>query len=89
LSSKHPLGIHITFPYVIQMCKLFEDQNKIQEIFDIVDRCEIGLWLDGGKLAESLNIPVTVVGSIFSLYELNGYGVTSKENGTCKYFCIA
>ena len=67
------------------MCALAEDQNKMKEIVEIVDRCEIGGWLDGEKLKIEIGLPKYVIRAIFEVYEAKGYGILSKEIGSCKY----
>lgn len=83
---KFPLSLQLTDPsYIMYMCNLVEQPNKMDEITSIVDRCEVGSLLDGKKLAQEIGLPTTVVRSIFSIYESKGYGCLSKEIDACRY----
>lgn len=90
IGSRIPLGINLIDPsFILYMCNLAEDPHKMQEITDIVDRCELGLWLDGAQLKDSIGLPVTVIRSVFEVYESKGYGVMSETIGTCQYLSNA
>lgn len=90
LGKTIPLGINLIDPsYIMYMCNLAEDHQKMLEITGIVDRCEVGLWLDGDQLSESIKLPKSVIRAIFEIYEAKGYGVLSKTTGICRYLCKA
>lgn len=90
LGSRIPVGINLIDPsFIMYMCNLAEDQSKMQEIVDIVDRCEVGLWLNGDELKESIGLPRCVIRAVFEIYESKGYGVVSKTIGSCKYLSNA
>lgn len=90
LGSRIPLGINlIDASFIMYMCNLAEDPQKMTEIIDIVDRCEVGLWLDGNQLKDSLGLPKYVIRAIFDIYQAKGYGILSREIGSCKYLCNA
>lgn len=90
IGSKIPIRTTIIDPtFIMYMCNLAEDTNKMNEIVEIVDRCETGLWLYGDQLKDSVQLPITVIGAVFKIYESKGYGITSKEIGSCKYFATA
>lgn len=90
LGSQLPRGINLTdASFIMYMCNLWEDSNKMIEIIDIVDRCEIGLWLDGDQLKDSLNLPRYVIRAVFEIYEAKGYGILSRTLNSCKYLSNA
>lgn len=83
---KFPLSLQLTdSSYIMYMCNLAEQSSKMDEITSIVDKCQIGSWLDGKKLAQEIGLPTTVVRSIFSIYESKGYGYQSTEIGAYMY----
>ena len=83
---KFPLAIQLAdASYIMYMCRLAEDSHKMDKITSIVDKCEIGSWLDGEQLSKEIGLPASVIRSIFSIYESKGYGYLSKEIGTCSY----
>lgn len=84
--SRIPLGINIIdASYIMYMCSLEEASTKMQEIIGIVDRCEVGLWLNGHDLKDSIGVPKYVIRAIFEIYESKGFGILSKEIGSCSY----
>lgn len=86
LGSRIPRGINLKDPsFIMYMCNLAEEPRKMREIAEIVDRCEVGLWLDGEQLKESIGLPKYVIRALFQIYESKGYGIMSKTNGSCKY----
>lgn len=86
LGSRIPLGINlIDASFIMYMCNLAEDPHKMQEIIDIVDRCEVGLWMDGHELKDSVGLPEYVIRAVFEIYESKGYGILSRTNGSCRY----
>lgn len=86
LGSNIPNGIRITdSSFIMYMCNLAEDAKKMQKIVDIVDRCDVGVWLDGEQLKDSIELPSSVIEAVFKIYESKGYGITSKTIGSCKY----
>lgn len=86
LGSRIPRGINLIDPsFIMYMCNLAEEPKKMQEIVEIVDRCEVGLWLDGEQLKESIGLPKYVIRALFEIYESKGYGIMSKTIGSCSY----
>ena len=84
--SRIPLGINvIDASYIMYMCSLKEDLKKMQEIIDIVERCEVGLWLHGDDLKDSIGLPKSVIHAVFEIYESKGFGILSKTMGSCEY----
>ena len=90
LASRIPRGINlIDASFIMYMCNLAEDPKKMLEIVDIVDGCEIGLWLDGEQLKNSLNLPKYVIRAVFEIYEAKGYGILSRTLNSCSYLSNA
>ncbi|MFT6926769.1 MAG: hypothetical protein ACJAZP_002389 [Psychromonas sp.] len=90
LGSPYAQGIELVDPsFTLYLARLFEKQANMSELYDLVENCNIGVWIDGIQLAESLNIPLEVVRSIFKIYVENGLGNLSNERGTCNYLSIA
>ena len=90
LGSRIPRGINlIDASFIMYMCNLAEEPHKMQKIIDIVDRCEVGLWLDGDELKNSVGLPKYVIRAVFEIYKAKGYGILSKTIGSCKYLSNA
>lgn len=90
IGNTYAQGIELVDPsFTLYLARLFENQKNMSELYDLVDNCEIGVWIDGIQLSESLNVPVEVVRSVFKIYMQNGLGSLSNENGTCNYQGVA
>jgi hypothetical protein len=86
IGSRIPISINLIDPsFIMYMCNLAEDQKKMQEIVDIVERCEIGIWLNGDELKDSVGLPKYVIRAVFKIYAAKGYGIVSNSIGSCKY----
>lgn len=86
IGSPIPMGINLVDPsFIMYMCNLAEDGEKMQELIDIVDRCEIGISLNGDDLKHSIGIPRYVIRAVFEIYAEKGYGFLSREIGSCEY----
>jgi hypothetical protein len=59
------------------MALQFENQESMQVILDIVDRCQIGESVSAENLAPSLMLPKYVIRAVFEVYESKGYGLRS------------
>ncbi len=78
IGSRIPLGVNLVDPtYILYMAAQFEDQNSMQEIFDIVDRCQIGESVTAEQLGTSLDLPKYVIRSVFEVFESKGFGYRS------------
>lgn len=78
IGSRQPLGVSLVDPiYILYMAAQFENQNSMQEIFDIVDRCQIGESVSAELLGPTLNLPKYVIRSVFEIFELKGFGYRS------------
>jgi hypothetical protein len=71
--------------FIMYICSLKEDSNKMQEIIDLVDQCEKGSYLDGNMLSNSIGLPVCVIRAVFEIYEKKGFGNLSKAVNSCNY----
>lgn len=90
LGSKIPRGINLIDPsFIMYMCNLAEDAEKMQSLIEIIDHCEIGVWLHGDALKESVGLPKSVIRAAFEIYESKGYGILSKAVGSCQYMSNA
>jgi hypothetical protein len=86
LGSRIPREINLIDPsYIMYMCSLSEDPNKMNKIVQIVDTCKVGEWLDGENLKNEIGLPKCVIRAIFEIYEAQGYGILSKTIGICQY----
>lgn len=90
LGSKVPISIElIDASFIMYMCNLAEDSRKMYEIVDTMERCEVGIQLDGEDLKHSIGLPICVIRAVFEIYEKKGYGFLSKTIGTCSYTSTA
>ena len=84
LGKSFAAGISLADPsYIMYLCAIDKDEEKMDFLVNAVDSCEIGQWLDGSKM--NIDLPTPVIKAVFDIYESKGYGVCSKEVGTCKY----
>lgn len=60
--------------YVLYMATLSEKDNIIIELNGYMDSCESGCSIYASDLANSLNLPLALVLSVFEIYESKGYG---------------
>lgn len=87
-SIGHPYyaGISICDPsFVMYLCALFEDQERMKQLISIVDSCIPGQWLNGISIASEFFLPQPVVKSVFNIFESKGLGLLSQEVGTINY----
>lgn len=86
LGSKIPDGIELIDPsFILYMTALAGDSEAMEKLVKIVDECPLGQWLNGKKLKEDFNIPITVIRAVFEVYEAKGYGLLSRETNSCMY----
>ncbi|MCB1584062.1 MAG: hypothetical protein KDI92_13435 [Xanthomonadales bacterium] len=71
--------------FLLYLCDKYEQKHKMDELVDIVDSCESGIWLDGELLRDSLKLPLVVVDAVFNVFESKGYGTKSKTIGRYQY----
>lgn len=84
------LGIRLIDPsYVMYMCALEEDGEKMKALFQVIESCKIREWLDGKDIKSSIGLPLPVIQAAFDIYESQGYGRCSKIIGLTRYLGIA
>ncbi len=49
----------------------------MQELLDIVDRCEIGESINAETLSEPIGLPKYLIRAMFEIYEAKGFGYRS------------
>jgi len=86
LGKTFALGFRVIDPsFIMYLCALAEDNNKMELLIKEVDECPKGKWLNGKAMQESLKLPLPVIRAVFDIYEAKGWGLCSKEIGSCKY----
>jgi len=89
IGSKYASGVKLIDPsFVVYLGRKFANPVSMAELYDLVENCELGISIDGMQLSSSLDIPLSVVRSLFEVYENNGFGLLSKTLGTCNYRAI-
>lgn len=84
--KKYAVGIRLVDPsYIMYLCVLEEDGEKMSSLIKVVDNCKNGECLDGNKIQKSIDLPLPVIKAVFNMYELKGYGWCSKEIGSIRY----
>ncbi len=71
--------------YIMYLCVLEEDDEKMESLKKVMDDCKIGEWLDGNDIKASIDLPLPVIKAVFDIYESKGYGLCSKETRSTKY----
>jgi len=86
IGKRYAAGIRLCDPsFIMYLCAIAEDKNKMQELLKIVDSCEVGKWLDGKKIKADVELPLPVIKAVFDIYESKGYGLCSKTIGAVQY----
>lgn len=86
IGKQFAVGLRVIDPsYVMYMCALAVESQKMETLINEVDSCEVGKWINGFEIHESLGIPLPVVQAVFEIYEVKGYGLCSKTIGESKY----
>lgn len=86
IGKKFAVGLRVVDPsYIMYMCALTEESQKMEALINNVDSCEVGKWINGVEIHKSLEIPLPVVQAVFEIYEAKGYGLCSKTIGESKY----
>jgi hypothetical protein len=90
IGHRYTAGITLIDPsYIMYMCALAEDGEKMESLIRIVDKCEIGKWLDGKEIRKSVDLPLPVIKAVFEIFESKGIGFCSDELGACQYMGTA
>lgn len=62
MGSRYVDGLWVKDPnYFVYLCALYEDQQKMDELVQVLEDCQAGQWLNGHAIAESLHLPRPVV----------------------------
>lgn len=86
LGNRYYGGIYLCDPsFIMYLCALSENKNKMEELIQLVDACEVGRWIDGKGIKKDLDLPLPVIKAVFDIYESKGYGLCSKSIGVYKY----
>lgn len=86
IGKQFKFGISLIDPsFIMYMCVLAEDNNKMESLTKAVDSCEVGKSLKGELLKSELGLPIEVIRAIFEIYSSKGYGLVSKEVGSAVY----
>ncbi|MDR9364877.1 MAG: hypothetical protein RI575_06045 [Balneolaceae bacterium] len=72
--------------FILYLCSNHEEYHEMQLLYNYMDECEIGDSLNGINM--DIDLPTPVIKAVFKVYESNGYGICSKEVGSCYYRCI-
>ena len=84
LGKKYAAGIRLVDPsYIMYLCALEEDSEKMESLMKVVDGCKVGQWLDGNRI--QIELPLPVIQAVFDIYESQGFGLCSREIGSCNY----
>jgi len=88
LGSSYPIGIQLIDPtFIMYLCALDENNNKMELLVNAVDNGKPGGSLNGKDLQKSIQVPLPVINAIFSIYESKGYGIQSKEINSSVFLC--
>jgi hypothetical protein len=71
--------------FVMYMCALEEDKCKMENLINLVDRCQEGQWLKGPELQKQIDVPMPVIAAVFEIFERKGFGLCSNEVGATMY----
>jgi hypothetical protein len=71
--------------YIMYLCALEEDNDKMESLIQVVDNCKVGEWLDGNSIQRSIDLPLPAIEAVFDIYESKGYGLCLEEIGSTKY----
>lgn len=82
VGALYAAGLRVTDPaFILYMCSLFGDTDKLDRLVEIVDGCTRGQSLRAQEVMNETGLPNAVVAAVFKTYEAKGYGMCSQENG--------
>ncbi|MDA3838446.1 MAG: hypothetical protein PF574_05640 [Candidatus Delongbacteria bacterium] len=88
--DRFAMGISFNEPsYIMYMCNLEEDAEKMKILLNTVDGCEKGTTLNGFKIQQDIGLPLPVINAMFMIFKAKGYGLQSGEFNSCDYIGIA
>ena len=86
IGKKYASSISLIDPsFIMYMCAIAEDHERMETLVDQIDNCQTGEWLDGEEIQTNIDLPLTVIKAVFELFESKGYGVCSQTRGKCMY----
>jgi hypothetical protein len=86
IGHRYYAGISLCDPsFVMYLCVLNEDEEKMKRLISITDTCKQWQWLNGISIAAELHLPQPVVEAVFQIYQSKGLGLLSQEIGTINY----
>lgn len=86
LGKSFAAGLRLTDPsFIMYLCALAENKQKMESLINEVDDCPKGKWLNGKAIQESLGLPLPVIQAVFDIYEAKGYGLCSRTIGESQY----
>ncbi len=86
INRRFECGFRVVDPtYVMYMCALFETSESMEKLYGIIENCSVGQQIDGEQIQETLNLPLSVIGSAFNIYESKGFGICSRIIGQTIY----
>jgi len=84
LGKNYAKGIRLVDPsYIMYLCAIEEDTEKMEFLVKHVNDCEVSQWLDGNRI--EFDLPLPVIKAVFNIYESKGLGICSKEADSCRY----
>lgn len=90
VGNRHPVQIILCdASFIMYMCALIEDKTKMEKLFNLVNSCAVGLWLNGKKIKTEIDLPLPVIKAIFEIFESKNFGICSKEIGATMYLAQA
>ena len=86
IGKRFAAGIQIVdASYIMYMCALHENGEKMAQLVSRIESCEIGKWLNGKHLKDEIDLPLPVIKACFEIYESKRYGICSKGVGAVLY----
>ena len=86
LGQNYAEGITLIDPsYIMYLCALEEDANKMESLIKQIEACAIGDWLNGNVIKATTGLPIPTIMAVFEIFESKGYGLCSQEIGSCMY----
>ncbi len=86
IGTQYAAGIYLKDPsFIMYLCAVAENKDKMKNLINIVNTCEIGTWLDGTIIKSEIDLPLPVIKAVFDIYVSKGFGICSKEKGSTLY----
>jgi len=86
IGDRYSDGILIVDPsFIMYMCALCEPDDTMQLLYERVNACPPGEWLNGKEMATELDLPIPVVRACFQVFAAKGLGQVSNLIPSCLY----